>query len=225
MQFEVIHLKDKKYFTCMRVTLILLLLLFACSTILDDTSRKQLLKEGGPVEVASAVLYLVCVAYALLKGGFVFFKERPYFIVIPLVFALRELDFDKRFTTVGLLKSKFVFSPLVPLHEKLIGIPILALIALMLMLMLMLMLKRHLRECWDELKKGSVAGVGVALVISLIVVSKTFDGLERKCTSFGLTVSPLIAKYSSVVEEILELGIPVIMLLLFNHYFSHRNHS
>jgi hypothetical protein len=157
----------------MCVTLILLLLLFACSTILDDASRKQLLKEGGPVEVASAVLYLVCVAYAIFKGGVGYFKKYPYFIIIPLVFALRELDFDKRFTTVGLLKSKFVFSPLVPLHEKLIGIPILAVIVLM----LVMMLKRHLRTFWDELKKGSVTGVGVA------------------------------------------------MLLLFNYYFSHRNHN
>lgn len=203
------------------VCLVGLVILFVFSTTLNDDSRKLLLKEGGPVEVASAVLYLVCVAYALFKGGVVYFKKYPYFVTIPLVFALRELDFGKRFTTVGLLKSKFVFSPLVPLHEKLIGIPILVLIALM----LVLMFKNHLREFWAEFRKGSAVGIGMALMIGLIVVSKSLDGLERKCNSLGLAISPLIAKYSSVAEEILELGIPVIMLLLFSHYFNHHDQN
>lgn len=213
--------KDKKALLLFLVVLVSLLLLFLFSTVLDNANRKALLSEGGPVEIASAALYFVCCAYAIIRGGGVFLKKYSYFVIIPLVFALRELDFDKRFTTVGLLKSKFIFSPLVPLHEKLIGIPILAIIVMA----LVLMFKNHLRDFWVELRKGSAVGIGMALVVSLLVVSKSLDGLERKCTSIGLSVSPLIAKYSSVAEEILELGIPVIMLLLFSHYFNHHDQN
>jgi len=205
------------YFTVMLV----LVALFGFSAMLDDSTRKSLLSEDGPVEIASAVLYFVCCAYALIRGGGAFLKKYPYFIVIPLLFGMRELDFDKRFTTVGVLKSKFYVSPLEPLHTKLVvialGIAVIVLIAMM--------LKNHLMALWESVRSGGALGWGVVVVLAMLVVSKSLDGLERKCTSIGLSVAPLLAKYSSVAEEIVELGIPVIMLLLFSHYFRQNEQS
>jgi len=201
--------------------MLVLVALFGFSTMLDDSTRKSLLSEDGPVEIASAALYFVCCAYALIRGGGAFLKKYPYFIVIPLLFGMRELDFDKRFTTIGVLKSKFYVSPLEPWHTKLIVIALgLAVIVLMVM-----MVKNHLKGLWESLRSGSPLGWGVVLVLAMLVVSKSLDGLERKCLSIGLSVAPLLAKYSSVAEEIIELGIPVMMLLLFNHYFSQRGQS
>jgi len=198
-----------------------LLVLFAVSTVLDDAARKALLSEDGPVEIASAALYFVCCGYALIRGGGAFLKKYPYFIVIPLLFGMRELDFDKRFTTIGVLKSKFYVSPLEPLQTKLIVIALgLAVIVLMVM-----MVKNHLKALWESLRSGGALGWGVVLVLTMLVVSKSLDGLERKCIAIGLSVPPLLAKYSSVAEEVIELGIPVIMLLLFRHYFSMRGQS
>lgn len=198
-----------------------LLVLFAVSTVLDEAALKSLLSEDGPVEIASAALYFVCAGYVLLKGGLAFLRRWPYFVVIPLLFGMRELDFDKRFTTIGVLKSKFYVSPLEPWHTKLIVIALgLAVIVLMVM-----MVKTHLKGLWESVRSGGALGWGVVLVLTMLVVSKSLDGLERKCLSIGLSVAPLLAKYSSVAEEIIELGIPVMMLLLFSHYFSQMEQS
>ena len=208
--------EEKNILYCFLVVLISLLLLFVFSTTLDDATRKALLSEDGPVEIASAVLYFVCCAYVLLKGGFAFFQRFPYLVVIPMLFGMRELDFDKRFTAIGVLKSKFYVSPLVPLHTKLLVIAL----GLVVIAMILLMLKRHFAVFWDGVRNRTAFGWGMLLVLVMLVVSKSLDGLERKCTSLGVAVSPLIAKYSSVAEEIIELGIPVMMLLLFSHYFN-----
>lgn len=196
--------------------LLALLFLFVFSASLDDTTRKAFFNEDGAVEIASAVLYFVCCTYVLLKGGFGFLQRFPYLVVIPMLFGMRELDFDKRFTTIGVLKSKFYVSPLVPLHTKLLVIAL----GLVVIALILLMLKRHFADFWDGVRNRTAFGWGMLLVLVMLVVSKSLDGLERKCTSLGVAVSPLIAKYSSVAEEIIELGIPVMMLLLFSHYFS-----
>ena len=200
------------------LVLIALVVLFVFSTTLDDTTRKSLLSEDGPVEIASAALYFVCCAYALIRGGGAFLKKYPYSIVIPLLFGMRELDFDKRFTMIGVLKSKFYVSPQEPLQTKLIVIAL----GLAVIVLILLMLKRHFADFWGGVRNRTAFGLGMLLVLTMLVVSKSLDGLERKCTSIGLSVSPLIAKYSSVAEEIIELGIPVIMLVLLSHYFSQQ---
>lgn len=210
------HRKDKKVWQAFIVVQALLVLLFIYSTTLEDATRKALLSEDGPVEIASAVLYFICCAYLLLKGGLTFFRRFPYFVVIPLLFGMRELDFDKRFTTIGVLKSKFYVSPLEPLHTKLIVIAL----GLAVIVLIVMMVREHAVRLWELLRTGNALGYGVVLLAVMVVVSKSLDGLERKCTSIGLTVAPLIAKYSSVAEEVIELGIPVMMLLLFWHYFS-----
>lgn len=213
--------KEKMVFSLFLSVLLTLVLLFVFSTTLEDATRKALLSEDGPVEIASAALYFVCCAYALLRGGGAFLKKYPYFVVIPLLFGMRELDFDKRFTTIGVLKSKFYVSPLEPWHTKLIVI----MLGLAVIMLIVMMVKNHLKALWESLRSGGDMGIGVVLVLAMLVVSKSLDGLERKCASIGLSVSPLIAKYSSVAEEIIELGIPVIMLVLFSHYFSQQEQA
>lgn len=137
------HGKDNKIWQVFVVVLVLLVLLFAFSTTLDDATRTALLSEDGPVEIVSAVLYFVCCGYALIRGGGAFLKKYPYFIMIPLLFGMRELDFDKRFTTIGVLKSKFYVSPLEPWHTKLIVITL----GLVVIYMLVQMLKTI---CWSS---------------------------------------------------------------------------
>lgn len=217
----VVILSNSRLFKSFAILMFVLLTLFLYSTTLDDATRKALLSEDGPVEIASAALYFVCCGYALIRGGAAFLKKYPYFVVIPLLFGMRELDFDKRFTTIGVLKSKFYVSPLEPWHTKLIVIALgLAVIVLMVM-----MVKTHLKGLGESLRSGGALGWGVVLVLAMLVISKSLDGLERKFLSVGLSVAPLLAKYSSVAEEIIELGIPVMMLLLFNHYFNQRGQS
>lgn len=203
------------------VTMALLLLLFVLCTMLDQAAMKALLKEGGPVEVPSAILHFVCFALVALRGGTPFFRKYPYFTIMPLLFGMRELDFDKRFTTTGLFKSRFYLRPDVPLHEKMIG----AVIILTIAVLVVMMLRRHAKDFFIGLRNRSVIAMGAALTIFLAASSKSLDGLERKCRGLGFQLNQVVATYSSPLEEILELGIPIIMILTFSYYFRQQRIS
>lgn len=211
-------MNEKRLLGSFCATMALLLLFFALCTTLDEPTRKLLLKEGGPVEVPSAILHFVCFALVAIRGGTSFFRRYPYFTLMPLLFGMRELDFDKRFTTTGIFKSRFYLRPDVPLPEKVIG----AMVILAIATLLLMMLRNHAREFFIELGNRSVIAIGAALTIFLAVASKSLDGLERKFRGLGLQLNQVVATYSSPLEEILELGIPIIMILTFSYYFSRQ---
>jgi len=172
--------------------------------------------EGGPVETISAVLYFACFLLVLLKGGVPFFISRPYFTLLPLIFGLRELDFDVRFTGIKIYKVKFYLNQDISLLAKIIAFTVVAAIATL----LVLMIARESRAFYAELKQHSYIGRGAFLIIVLIAVSKSIDGLGRKLAAVGLAVSPTVLRNAPVAEEFLELGIPMIMFLLFWKYFQ-----
>jgi hypothetical protein len=184
--------------------------------MLDYSFAHMLVAEDGPVETISAALYFACFLLILLKGGGPFFISKPYFALLPLIFALRELDFDVRFTGIKIYKVKFYLNQDISLHAKIIAFTVVATIATL----LVLMIARESRAFYAELKHHSYIGSGAFLIIVLIAVSKSIDGLGRKLAAFGLAASPAVLRNAPVAEEFLELGIPMIMVLLFWKYFQ-----
>jgi len=184
--------------------------------LVDSSFAHFIVAEGGPVETVSAVLYFACFLLVLMKGGVPFFISRPYFALLPLIFGLRELDFDVRFTGIKIYKVKFYLSHEISLLTKIIAFSAVATIITLLLLMIV----NESRVFYAELKQKSYIGRGAFLIIFLIAVSKSIDGLGRKLASVGLAVSPAVLRNAPVAEEFLELGIPMIMFLLFWNYFQ-----
>lgn len=190
-----------------------LLLIFAFSIPLDEADRALYLKEGGVIETVSALSYLVCAAYMLMWAGRA--RAWPY-IVLMVLFAMREADFDKRFTEVGVLKGKFLFSPLVPLHQKLIGGAVIALA----LYVLYTIVRRDGRWFLNALRQRAVDAWGWAMAMALILVSKTLDGIGRKLAEFGITLDPALDLHAGALEEILELGIGLYIFLACRLFFA-----
>jgi hypothetical protein len=209
----------KIYFSIFAAVLVLLLSLFWMVLTLDESTRKGLLTEGGPIEMSSALLYFVCFGLICYRGGLRFFKSYAYLALVPLLFGMREFDLDKAFTTTGIFKTRFFTRADVPFYEKIFGFLLIAALLYMVYALIRHQTKNYLR--------GIIAftplAVGATLIAGLVLVSKTLDGLERKLESVGVSVGPLVAEHSSDLEEILELGIPIIMLLTFWNYFSQRS--
>lgn len=212
-------MREKQLFGSYYVVMFFLLFLFILSTLLDDNNRNMLLKEDGPIEIISACLHFFCFLLVVMKGGGAFFKAYPYFTILPLIFGCRELDLDNKFTTTGILKITFFTRHDIPLHEKAIGFVVIFSIAVL----VAMMVKKHFWPLVTELEKRSAIGVGVIMTIFIIIASNTLDGLGRKTKSLGWQLHPLILKYSSVAEEIVELGIPILMILMFSYYFSAKS--
>jgi hypothetical protein len=174
------------------------------------------IKEGGIVESLSALGYFVCVAVMLLRGGPAFAKKYHYLLILITLFAFRELDFDKRFTTLGVLKSRFYTSDMVPAGEKIIGV----LVILLLLYVVYRIVKGHLASFIQGLKNRDLVDFGNLSVLAVLVFSKSIDGLDRKLADFGVVLDPMIGVYAGVIEEVLELGIPVLIFATFAVYLS-----
>ena len=67
------------------------------------------IEEGGVIETLSVFGYFLCVLLMLLKGKWPYIKKYNYFLILVILLGFRELDFHKRFTTMGIFKSKFYF--------------------------------------------------------------------------------------------------------------------
>ncbi len=194
-------------------------ILLALSIIFEIYKSPFWIDEGGVVENATVLGYVLCVVYIIIKGGLDYIKKYPYFVLIPILFALRELDFDKRFTTMGILKLKFYFSDKVPLNEKIVGLLVIALLAYV----VISIIKNHLKDFLINLKQGSPVAIGALLIFLAAGISKSVDGIGRKLSSLGINISENFSNIALVVEEILELGIPILLLATYYVYFSMQN--
>lgn len=198
------------------ISLLVLFLIFSLTFVLDGDKRNLLFDEGGIVEIASALGYFLCAAQILYKGKINYFREYYYFWVLIIMFGLRELDFHKRFTTMGILKIKFFISTEVPFIEKLIGF----LIVLLLLHATITMYKKHFRQFIEGLKNHSTIHFGILIALLLLGVSKTLDGISRKLGSIGKEIGIQVYQHLAAFEEVLELGIPIILIIIFHTYFD-----
>lgn len=188
-----------------------LILAFAAQMVvvngLPAATQTTLLAEGGFYESLSVVGYILCILALIwtLRGAVL----RVWFLPLVLaVMAARELDLDKSLFTRGLFKARQYTGEGVPLGERLIAGLILALIVTAILLMLW----RHARPYLTALFRGRAWAGAVLLGIGFTVAYKLLDGIARKLAPLGIEVSADAERTAFVVEEIGELGIPVMFL-------------
>lgn len=189
-----------------------LILAFAAQMVvvngLPAATQTTLLAEGGFYESLSVVGYILCILALIwtLRGAVL----RVWFLPLVLaVMAARELDLDKSLFTRGLFKARQYTGEGVPLGERLIAGLILALIVTAILLMLW----RHARPYLTALFRGRAWAGAVLLGIGFTVAYKLLDGIARKLAPLGIEVSADAERTAFVVEEIGELGIPVMFLV------------
>jgi len=191
-----------------------LLLLFLFSFFLEGASKDLLLKEGGLIESASAIGYFLCAATIIYKGGLSYLKERYYLFIIIVFFMLRELDFDKKFG-FKIFKLRSYTGNTEPFAAKVLG----AIVVFFLLYLLFKIIHVHAKDFFLDIRKGTTVSVGVFIAGCLIVVSKSLDGLARKLAGV-VEISKQTDIYASALEEVLELGIPIILFLTILAYFQ-----
>lgn len=174
---------------------------------LPIATQETLLAEGGFYESLSVVGYLLCIAALIwtLRSAVL----RVWYLPLVLaVMAARELDLDKSLFTRGLFKARQYTGDDVPLGERLVAALILAII----ICAILLMLWRHLRPFLAALFQGRAWAGAVLLGIGFTVLYKLLDGIARKLAPLGIEISADAERTAFVVEEIGELGIPVMFL-------------
>lgn len=185
---------------------------------MSHQEAKAMLHEDGLVEQLSAVGYIVCLLAMLWLGKLVFVREHFPLVAFPLVFSMRELDFDKRFTETGLLQSRVFSSPDVALLERVAGVTVM----LALVVLILYSVRRYLLPLLRGLVRLDSVAIGVSLAMALMVISKSIDGLGRKLEPLGIFITEQITFEAVVLEEIFELSIPVVLLIVIVAYFRQR---
>jgi len=193
----------------------LIFLIIGFLPFLDAEVQKNLLTEGGLFESLTVYLYIFCLILICVRWPLQKVLSNWYLSALIILFALRELDYDKAHFTHGVLKSRQYFSDLVGLPELLVSIVVLIFIFSVL---LFIVLKER-----NNFIKGVInfeqSQLAVLASIILIVVTKTIDGAERK---FGIDLSPAGERFALIVEEVGEMGIPIMFAIAI---LSWRNKS
>ena len=197
---------------------IMLFGLFVLTLFLDEQSKKFFIKEGGLIESATALGYFCCIAIIVYRGRFEYIRRYYYIFLLIIFFMLREMDFDTKFTTTGIFKLRFFTSATVPLFEKIIGV----ILVILLLYILFTLIHRHFKDFLLNLKKRNTIGMGVLSTCGLLALSQSLDGLDRKLKGLGIAISHQTSLHANAMEEIAELGIPIMMFLTLSAYFRKK---
>ena len=160
-------------------------------------------------------MYIFCLILICVRWPWQKILSSWYLSALIILFALRELDYDKAHFTHGVLKSRQYFSDLVGLPEFLISLAVLIFI---LTVLLFIVFKER-----NNFIKGVInfrqSQLAVLASTILVIVTKTIDGMERK---FGIDLSPSGERFSLIIEEVGEMGIPIMFAIAI---LSWRNKS
>ncbi len=168
----------------------------------------EIFDEDGPVETLQVIVYfigaIVCIVYKILKIWGCGLSAS--FLLTML--ALRELDFQVKFTEISMTRTKFYFSPDISVTAKILG----GIVVLSILFVLITFAWRNLsklinglrnHEIWSILAINGLIFIVFAMVIDRSLTILTFIGFED-------TIKMQLEK--SFFEEMAELAIPVLFL-------------
>lgn len=163
--------------------------------------------ERGPVEGSTEILYFV-----VAIGMWTWRRHTDPLTLwlalsaVLMAFGLREMDLHKALTGTSVLKVSFYLGA-APWHQKLAALAVLSVVALALGHLLM----RYSGVAWRACRQGHPAAITLASLLATLVISKVFDrSINILSEDFLVTVTPSVKALVSALEEILELGLPVL---------------
>lgn len=172
-------------------------LLLVIALILAPDAHTAMIREHGPVESLSAVLFFGAALVLLAAGTRVW----P-FTTLAFTCGLRELDLDKSLFTEGLLKSRQYIGDSVSWGERLVALALLT----ALLTAGVLALRRGLQNARSRIRNSDGVILCVTAGLILGVLAKSLDGLTRKIAPFGVEPSDATARTAGLLEEIGEFG-------------------
>ena len=173
-----------------RVIYLSIVSIVVLASLQDNLVIFFLASESSPIQTFSTIGYFAGLVIALIlqRMGHISFGLGA--AVIFLAMGLREMDFHDRFTTMGIMKTRFYISDVVPLTEK---IPA-TIIMLSLASIIALFLIKHFRPFFMALKAKNKAALLTLNGIAFVIISKLIDS------------QPLLLV--CIIEETMELAIP-----------------
>ena len=197
---------DQQNYSFLLLAIIVLVFIMAILPWVNIDTQKKLLIEGGLFESLTVYGYIICLIIIFATWSWQQILSKWYFSALIVLFALRELDYDKTYFTHGVLKTKQYFSDLVGFPELLISIGVLIFI-IGVLASIVLREKNNFFKGVISFRQSQLA---VLTSIILVIITKTIDGIERK---FGIDLPPPGERFALIVEEVGEMGIPIMFAI------------
>jgi len=100
------------------LALILLVFIMGSMSFMDADEQSKLLSEHGLFESLTVYLYILCLILILIFWSWKKIISKWYLSALIILFALRELDYDKAHFTHGVLKSDSIFQILLAFQSS-----------------------------------------------------------------------------------------------------------
>ncbi len=169
----------------------------------------ELVDEDGPIEVAQVIFYLIaaliCFVYKMLK---VWDKGLSAGLIL-IVFALRELDFQVKFTDISVTRTKFYFAPDIPIETKMLA----GIIVFSIIWLIISFVWKNFRNLINGVRDNKIWAI---LAINGIIF--IFLAIEVDISLRGFEVNKEREVIKSFFEEMTELAIPVYFLAALISY-------
>ena len=190
-----------------------ILLITVLPFLVSSDSIGSVFQEWGPVETASAILWFVAAFIAVLHSGLTV-RIRALFAFTFILFGLREMDFQSRYTEGTFIKINY-YDNMSGLDHYLIGT-----LAMLLIAMVAAALVVSIVNYW----RGFLQGVGADWLMAgwvLTVFTKVLDRAPAKFRNdLGIQLSENMTTTMMALEEGLEFLVPIIMIVSFWSLFD-----
>jgi hypothetical protein len=197
------------------------LALIAVLHLVPAETARRLIAEDGPVESLTAVAWFVGAAGLVLVLLKTRWRDAVSGAFILALAGLRELDSQKRFTTMSITKARFYLSPAVPLKEKVVVILVLAVIAAVVIRFCW----RNLPIWWRGVRTRHAPSLAVLGGLAAVAVSEVLDRLPQVSREFGLPLPQGWPASCHAAEEVLELAGPCLLLAAMVDFYCRWSRS
>ncbi len=205
---------DRHYFSISFFILVVLVLLALLPAHLSEETRNAYVSESGPIQALSAAGYLTVVVMLARELGIALLVRHSYLAILPLAMCARELDFHVMFTTLSMTKTSFYVSPEVPVIEKIIAVSLIGVLVWS-----VIGLFRNAPALLADLRAGKAHAIAFVAAIALVPASEALDGIGNRLTGIGIALSEPAMAAAESLEEVIELGIPVFLLVAVFAFF------
>lgn len=202
------------------LTLYLSLLTSLCALaswyFLPAEAMINLVRENGPVENLTLVVYIVAIAAILYGGkGFLTIRTRAACTIVLTYMFMREADMHKSLNGMSILKIKFWLSGQIPVADKLLAVAILVPV----LWALIYFLKNYTRQWLNDLFRKEGYAIGIFMFLAVLVISKIFDrSLNMMTEMWGWHFPLWLEALVTGQEEYLECILPLLVMVSFFQY-------
>lgn len=189
-----------------------------CWMLLPPPVVRTLFWEGGPVERLTELLYVAgaIVAWSYrgsLRGSLAL---RLALSVTMLAAAAREADLHKHWTGTSVLRVSWYYGNAPALHRL-----VAALVVGSVLVAAFHLLRRAWRGWWPALRRGEAHAATVAVLFATLFCSKTLDRSRAVLAEqLGIVMTAATAALVRVLEETLELALPMLAMLAVVQYLA-----